>query len=351
QDPSSRDVLAFRFNSLGVVMPIILMTALTLNVVALTVPFMEMQVYTKPSESYSIPRTVQLMWEFKLYWVAILVVGFSLVFPFFKLGSLFCLWYIPLNSAFRRRCLEILGGLGRWSLLDVFVALLFIVLSHDQGRRFETETKLGLPLFLAAICLSMIASEIMHRLQVSSDPEPPIVKTGPVRPADGSGWRKFAVPVLIGLSLASLVAALSLPYIKITQIFLDKNSYSILDTVLALWEDKRALFSLLVLAILIIAPVLRLVAITLLWYRRVEPKNFRKNEQVFRGVGHWAMLDVFGLALLLFLLEGGKVIKIEGTFGVWAMLVAIVLNLVLGFIAGQVIRSRLNEMAGQKLPG
>ena len=59
-----------------------LVTALVLNVVALTVPFMKMQVYTKPAESYSIPRTVQLMWEFKLYWVAVLIVGFSLLFPF-----------------------------------------------------------------------------------------------------------------------------------------------------------------------------------------------------------------------------------------------------------------------------
>ena len=152
------------------------------------------------------------------------------------------------------------------------------------------------------------------------------------------------VPLLIGLSFLALGAALVLPYIKITQMFLDHNSYSVLTTIAALWQDKRLLFSLLVLVFLVIMPVLRLLAITLLWYRKMPPGSFRKHEQWLRAIGHWAMLDVFGLALALFLTEGGQVIKIEGTFGVWAMLVAISLNLLLGFISGEVIRARLEEM-------
>ena len=150
-DSTGREVLAFRFGAIGVVLSGMLVTAFTLNVVALTLPFMVMKVYGDPAEAYSIPRTVQLMWSLEFYFIAILIIGFSLIFPFLKLVSLLALWYVPMTGRVRGAGLRVLGSLGRWSLLDVFVALVLIVLSHDQTL-FVTAIKPGLPLFLAAIC-------------------------------------------------------------------------------------------------------------------------------------------------------------------------------------------------------
>ena len=64
-----------------------------------------------------------------------------------------------------------------------------------------------------------------------------------------------------------------------------------------------------------------------------------------RTIGLWAMLDVFGLALALFLSEGSNVIKVQGAEGVWAMLAAISISLVLGLVAGQVIRGQLRRIS------
>ncbi|MFP8879704.1 MAG: paraquat-inducible protein A [Myxococcota bacterium] len=328
--------------------PSMLLTSLTMNVVALMLPFMLLKVFGQAEEEYSIPRTVQLMWQFKLYWVAVLILIFSIMFPFVKLSSLFVLWYRPLLASTRHRAFRILGSLGRWSLLDVFVALVLIVLSHDQSL-FVTRTMPGLPLFLAAICLSIGTAELMAYLHVKSEPEAPMVRTEHVRAADDAGWRSIGVPLLLIGSLLSLFAALGLPYIRITAWYLKKNAYSVLETIAALWSDGRFVFALIVAVFLVLMPVLRLGGITLLWYRRIPPLRFRHIEEITRGIGLWAMLDVFGLALLLFLTEGSSIIKIEEASGMWAMLAAIVLSSLLGVIAGRVIRSQLAAIACQKL--
>ncbi len=342
--PKTRDVLAFRFGGMAVLLSGMLVTALTLNVVALTLPFMVLKVYGDPAEAYSIPRTVQLMWNLDFYVIAILIVGFSLIFPFFKLLSLLALWYLPMSGRFRGRGLRLLGSLGRWSLLDVFVALVLIVLSHDQ-KLFVSEIKLGLPLFLGAICLSMLAGELMTNMHVRSEPSNPITRTEPVRPADHAGWRAYLVPFLLVGSLASISVAVGLPYIRITAWYLHDGTYSILETVFALWEDKNYLFMVIVALFLVIMPFAQVIAIGQLWYIRRSPQRFLRAEEVTRTIGLWAMLDVFGLALALFLSEGSSVIKVQGAEGVWAMLAAIIISLVLGLVAGQVIRGQLRRIS------
>ena len=258
--PPTRDVLAFRFGGIGVLLSGMLVTAFTLNVVALTLPFMVLKVYGDPAEAYSIPRTVQLMWSLDFFVIAILIVGFSLIFPFLKLTSLLVLWYIPMTGRVRGMGLRVLGSLGRWSLLDVFVALVLIVLSHDQ-KLFVTEIKLGLPLFLGAICLSMLSGELMTNMHVRSEPAMPIVRTEAVRPADHAGWRTYLVPLLLIGSLASIAVAVGLPYIRITAWYLKDGTYSILETVQALWEDSNYLFMTIVGLFLVVMPIAKIIAI------------------------------------------------------------------------------------------
>lgn len=344
--PKTRNVLAFQYNGFGVLVPAMLLTSLTLNMVALSLPFMVMRVFGEPSESYSILRTVSLMWEFKFYWVAILIVVFSVCFPFVKLASLFLLWYLPLKSRFRGRGIHILCDLGRWSLLDVFVALVLIVLSHDQSL-FVTSTKAGLPLFLIAICLSIGSGQLIAYLHMMSEGRPPIVKEAAVRPSSNAGWRTYVVPILLLGNVVALGAALGIPYIKITAWYLHKNSYSILDTIMAFWADEKYIFSLIVLAFLVAMPITRLVTITLLWYRRLPPERFRRAQEVARDVSLWSMLDVFALALLLIIGEGRTVIKIEQSSGVWPLLAAIIISSALSMVARKVIRSRLAAIAGK----
>ena len=343
----SRTPLAFHFDSSMMVwlVPLLLIAALTANIVALKLPFLEIKMFPHDPEAYSIPHTVTLMWvTLKLYWVAILIAGFSLVFPFVKLFSLFFLWYFPLRVSTRSHGLRILGSLGRWSLLDVFVALVLIVLAHEQGSLFVTDVKPGLYLFLFAILLAMSTGEFMAVLHERTEHHPKLSTTKSQKPAVGSGWRRIAVPALLLGSLASLAIALELPFLKITAWYLTDNSYSILETIATLWSTDERIFAAVVAFGLVVMPLAKLLVILGTWSIGRSPHRFRIATLRIRIVAQWSMIDVFGLAIGLFLLEGSTLVPVKGQIGAWALLAAIILNAILAWTAGSLLKARLTAL-------
>lgn len=343
----SKTPLAFHFDSSMMVwlVPLLLITALTTNIIALKLPFLEIKIFPHDPEAYSIPHTVTLMWvKMKLYWVAILIAGFSLVFPFVKLLSLFSLWYLPMRVSTRGRGLRILGSLGRWSLLDVFVALVLIVLAHEQGSLFVTDVRPGLYLFLVAILLAMSTGEFMAVLHEKTEHHPKLSTTRARRPSIGSGWRRLAVPALLLGSLASLVVAVELPFLKITAWYLTDNSYSILETIATLWTTDQRAFAVVVAIGLVVMPIAKLLVIFGTWSIGRSPYRFRIATLRIRIVSQWSMIDVFGLAIGLFLLEGSGMVPVKGEVGAWALLVAIILNAVLAWTAGSLLTARLKDL-------
>ena len=102
------------------------------------------------------------MWDNKLEWIAVLISIFSIFYPFFKLVSLSVIWFVkPKSPKFCENYLKVMSQMGRWSLLDIFVALIMIVLADGQGKKFKVDMHAGLPLFLIAIIISMCTTEIM----------------------------------------------------------------------------------------------------------------------------------------------------------------------------------------------
>ena len=343
----SKTPLAFHFDSSMMVwlIPLLLVVALTTNIIALKLPFLEIKMFPHDPEAYSIPHTVTLMWvKMKLYWVAILIAGFSLVFPFVKLLSLFSLWYLPMRVSTRGRGLRILGSLGRWSLLDVFVALVLIVLAHEQGSLLVTDVRPGLYLFLVAILLAMSTGEFMAVLHEKTESHPKLSTTKARRPSIGSGWRRLAVPALLLGSLASLLVAVELPFLKITAWYLTDNSYSILETIATLWTTGEPIFAVIVAVGLVVMPLAKLLVIAGTWSIGRSPHRFRIATLRIRIVSQWSMIDVFGLAIGLFLLEGSGMVPVKGEVGAWALLVAIILNAVLAWTAGSLLTARLKGL-------
>ena len=332
-----RSPLAFQHDQSAMVwvIPLMIVAAMTFNVTALTMPFLEIKLGLAEVENYSIPHTVYLMWnKFKVYLIAVLVAGFSLIFPFIKLTLLLTAWFVPLTIRGRGRILRALGALGRWSLLDVFVALVLIVLAHDQGMLFVTGVKPGLALFLLAITLAMVTGDIMHHLhdRTSDEVEVP-------RPAeDLPPMLIWGVPILGIAALLTLIASLQAPYLKITAWYLDQTEYSIFGTIRALIEESDYAFGTSVALFLVIMPSLRLFLIGAAWYRRKSPERLLRISGWLMIVERWAMLDVFALAIGLFLLEGSNLVPIEHRAGVWLLLAAVVSSVLLAKFAGVSIR-------------
>jgi len=71
------------------------------------------------------------MWDDGIYGATIALVAFSICFPFFKLGSLTLIFFLPKHNWWSRRCLRNLSWLGRFSLLDIFVELVVLTMAHD----------------------------------------------------------------------------------------------------------------------------------------------------------------------------------------------------------------------------
>lgn len=346
---SHRRPLAFSYDRsvLVWVVPFLIILALTLNIAALKLPFLEIRIWPDSAENYSIPHTVHLMWsKFKLYLIAVLVAGFSLIFPFIKLLMLGCAWYLPLHEKTRSRVLSVLGSLGRWSLLDVFVALVLIVLAHGQGSLFVTGVKPGLGFFLTAIFTAMLTGDLMHRLhdRVSTQPDEP--------PSNGtvSPLLVWMVPVLAVGSFIALVAALRAPYLEITAWFLDKSQYSIVGTILALMQEGDLVFGFAVTVFLVVMPILRICFIGAGWWWRRSPSRLRRISAALTMTERWSMIDVFGLAIGLFLLEGANLVSIEHREGVWLLLVSVIASVTLSKVAAILIRRSAVAPEGAPVP-
>ena len=150
-----------------------------------------------------------------------------------------------------------LGALGRWSLLDVFVALVMIVLAHDQGRLFVTGVKPGLGLFLAAILIAMVTGDVLHALHDRAAEADSSTGRSPI-PGAIPTWKSIIIPVLALGALAALLAALSVPYLKITAWFLTDRDYSVASSVVALATDGDVLFAVIVALFLGVTPAARI---------------------------------------------------------------------------------------------
>jgi paraquat-inducible protein A len=80
-----------------------------------------------------------------------------------KLATLAWLWFAPTAEATRRRVLQGLEALGKWSMLDVFIVAIVIV-AVKFGWMSKAHAESGVYVFAASIFLSMAVSMWVDRL-------------------------------------------------------------------------------------------------------------------------------------------------------------------------------------------
>ena len=313
-------------NSLGwvaFVLTGLLFGALICNVLALSYPFLEFSAAFKGKEFYSIPLTISLMWDFGLYAAAILVVAFSLIFPFVKLAMLLATLWVPMGGPLRRRILVSLRNLGRWSLLDVFIVLTILVLADDQIF-VGAVPKVGVTLFLVAICTSMLTCEVLDSLSPeANESEPSLALSSRKSLYSGSGWKFGLMLLLFAVTIVSLFGAIGLPYFHISQFLLKHKAYSVIDSVMALAQSGSLAFALTVLVFLVVFPLARISLMALEGFVPLSDE-IRSRVRWWSGIiGAWSMLDVFVLALLLFMVEGDRLIAFEVRGGLYMLIISV----------------------------
>jgi paraquat-inducible protein A len=295
-----------------------LVIALVCNISVLFVPFLVFRKLLKP-ETYTFFHSVQMLWDEGIYALAILVIGFSLVFPFFKLLILF--WVVSVSQP-GPRLLGLLNRveiLAKWSMLDVFLVCLVLTLTSGQVLVSATP-KEGVPLFIAAIVISMVVGQVLakHLLEHSSRKRP-------------SRWLKMELTprwrvILVGISGLLLLGALALPFLKISSWFLIDDSFSILTVLPALWSQGSypAVFA--VGLFLVLFPVLRWTALAKSNWDHAQGCAQVDYERTFKLARFWSMLDVFALALGVFLIEGNRFVPSDAEFGALLLIIVVFVN-------------------------
>jgi len=133
---------------------------------SLSLPLMDIQkgiLWKRWRNSYSVWAGVVDLWKQQEAALSLLVFFFSIVFPFAKLLALTLLWFLRLPESRRQGVLHWLGLLGKWSMLDVFIVAILIVLVR-LGPLVNVEPRTGVYVFAAAIAASMLTTMYVDHL-------------------------------------------------------------------------------------------------------------------------------------------------------------------------------------------
>ena len=145
---------------------VLLFLALSLFLIGIFAPVLTFQKFFIFSSKVSIITGLfQLLTEgYPILFV--LIFGFSIVLPFFKLLLLFGLVNSLIHNPDRHtKILHWIAQYGKWSMLDVFVAALLIV-TIRLGAMADVKVHFGLYAFAASVILTMIAtSRVIKRVK------------------------------------------------------------------------------------------------------------------------------------------------------------------------------------------
>ncbi len=347
-----RNTLRITVGKQGWIIPILLIISFTANILGLLLPFLEIDEAFHDKVIYSLPHSVELMWEHKLHFIAILILVFSIIFPFFKLFSLFAIWFRPWKPTTREKYLTAIELLGKWSYMDIFVVILLLALTSNQSFIAST-IHIGVYFFIGAITLSMITSEIIMTLarkecEKESPPLPsPTKRRWMLFDPIYFGW---IVPVLAIASAVALIESLNATFLRISQFFLVSHSYSIHEIGTLLYTQKHWVLLIILVSTLFILPLLRLGILLLAWITPLTGSRHLQVKKIIDVLSRWCMLDVFGLALFLITTEGKSLVKTQIQPGLYVVVIAIGLSYGLGVIAvtlNKLMLARTNRIASE----
>lgn len=277
---------------------ILLLVALLLNLAVLVLPFVTVTIGMS-TENYSLVRSVHMLWEYGFPGLAVLVGLFSVIFPFAKIAVLAGVCRGRLGSGWATT----IGGLGKWSMLDLFLVVLLIAVAYDRVM-VKAVPQLGLLCFFVAIICSMIAGELLHP---ASQLHPPSQRTWSTR-------------VLLTLSIAGTLLALVMPLFVTDAWFLADVSFSMVGMIRTLSLAGALVPAIAVALFLVLMPLVRLVCLVLV------ARRGGKWPARAAWAGRWAMHEPFALALAIFIVEGRDTIPTTLAEGSFVLLAAIMVS-------------------------
>ncbi|HJO94959.1 MAG TPA: paraquat-inducible protein A [Victivallales bacterium] len=302
--------LCIQYPIITLFVSVILLTSLILNIAALLVPFIQISPFIKSDLIYTLPTSMILLWDHGLYLIAILVFSFSIIFPFIKLTAMFYAWYISSDHIFRNKLISRIETLGKWSMLDVFIICIMLILTNNQFW-ISSAPQIGIYFFLFAIILSIICSILIDILCMKSNKISISKRKEIILGTLNIKWMEKSLIILaIIIGIVFLFLALNNSYIAINSYFFTNYSYSVINSIISLWPVSNIL-SIFFIVVLVAAPLINIFSLLIFWVMKYRPKFHYSLLLFMKKVAKFSMLDVFCLALLLFLTEGNRLMKTD----------------------------------------
>ena len=105
--------------------------------------------------TFSVYSGIVSLWAENHYFLSIIIFLFSIIFPVFKLVTLSFIWFKRMSTEKRQVYLKWLSSFGKWSMLDVYVVAITIVIAKISNFA-SAEPRAGIYFFCFSIILSML---------------------------------------------------------------------------------------------------------------------------------------------------------------------------------------------------
>lgn len=135
--------------------PIYLVLLLGLLITAQCLPVLSIKKFVFWKSQYSLWSGTIGLFRDQHYSLGMILLTFSIFFPFAKLCTLLVLWCGKFTDKQRLAAFKWLEILGRWSMLDVFVVAMIVVIAKSGGA-LKASPKIGIYLFAVAVLFSLI---------------------------------------------------------------------------------------------------------------------------------------------------------------------------------------------------
>ena len=290
------------------------------------------------SDTHSLASAVLALYYDGEWFLATIVLTFSMLMPTAKLLYLLALGSLsPEHLRQRHGWLKRLEWFGKWSMHDVLILALSIVYLRAEGIS-QAVSMPGVRWFAAAVILIMLSygwlkREAKHggdaavRAKLAA---PPIIEARP----RASELSRFLLGLLTLAAIATLVLGVTLPAIQLTKLYLWTDRHSILSAMAALYVDKEYFLAGLIGLFSIVIPgckLLYLLAVSTLAARR--PANRERTLERLESLGKWSMMDVLVLALMVFYVNASSLADASALPGIYYYAASVFLTMLAYAIA------------------
>ncbi|NRA36799.1 MAG: paraquat-inducible protein A [Planctomycetes bacterium] len=277
-------------------------------IIAMFTPFMSLKIIFKSEQTFSIVQTITLMWSHGMYFLAVLICGFSILFPFYKLYSMYNFLICKKPKPMQVAKLHLIGHLGKWSMLDAFMVSFLLGLTSNQFA-IKSELLGGLYVFVIAVLCSILLGVIIKTTyQHQQDQHHEFHHTA-------------LSYTILSISTIAMISLYFIPFIEIDDWKLKDNSFTLVSFIMTICDKDNSLaLGMLYILLLLILPFCELI---ILW---ISPSKLGKHLQlngIYEFMRHWSCLEVFIFSLLIFLIEGDAFMKTKINLGFYLMIVTL----------------------------